>query len=171
MISLKCKSYHVTPLLKVQWPSIANRIKFQLFTLTFKVLHDLTLTTSITQNKQLCKYCFLHLAYPYKYNQASLILHCVKTASYLVFPTLRNRIFLFEMFQTHRKAERNTKKASTGFVQSWNLNTFPSDIFFFVKKNKSWLIQLRPLSSPSLDLSLCRSSHPAEFGIYCFMSP
>lgn len=49
VISLKCKPNHVTPLLKIQWTYIADRIKFQLLSMTYKVLYDLILTTSVTK--------------------------------------------------------------------------------------------------------------------------
>lgn len=54
----KWKSNHFTPLLKIQWPPVAKRIKFQLLSMTYKVLHDLTLTTRVIQNRQFCKYSF-----------------------------------------------------------------------------------------------------------------
>ena len=49
VISLKCKPNHVTPLLKIQWTYFADRIKFQLLSITYKVLYDLILTTSVTK--------------------------------------------------------------------------------------------------------------------------
>lgn len=146
VISLKCKPSHVTPLLKIQWTYIADRIKFQLLSMTYKVLHDLILTTSVTKTSHyantglqilLCKYC-LHLECPCKYNWASLILHCIKGALYLVFPTLGNRIlsaseFFLNYFKhvgKQRDIMRNIAKL-WHILKSWHV-CFRS--IFFVKK-------------------------------------
>ena len=139
VISLKCKWSYFTPLLKIRWPSIANRIKFQLLAMTFKVLHDLTLTTSVIQNKQLCKYSVFNLGCPCKYNQASLISHCVKGVGYLVFPTLRNRIFSTMRYFKHIGKQREIPKSTSKCCQTLKPWRISFRYIFFVR-NMLWLI-------------------------------